>query len=95
MSRVNMLSRFYGLKEEVKQFMEMKGKPVAELSDDKWCDLAFMVDITKYLSDLKLHWPKQLLSDLLSNVKLFKAKLKLWQVQLERGNTVHFPTLQG
>ncbi|KAK3880044.1 hypothetical protein Pcinc_015431 [Petrolisthes cinctipes] len=40
--------RFYELRDEVKQFMEMKGTPVKELSDTKWlCDLAFMVDITK------------------------------------------------
>lgn len=52
----------------------MMGTPVAELSDDKWmCDLAFVVDITKYLSDLnvKLQGPNQFLSDLLSNVKSF------------------------
>ncbi|XP_045114791.1 general transcription factor II-I repeat domain-containing protein 2-like [Portunus trituberculatus] len=55
-----------------------------------------MVDITKYLSELnvKLQGPNQLLSSLLSNVKSFEAKLKLWKVQLERSNTVHFPTLQ-
>ncbi len=39
----------------MKQFMEIKGKPVVELSDDKWlCDLAFMVDITKPLSELNV-----------------------------------------
>ena len=61
-----------------------------ELSDDKWmCDLAFMVDLTKHLFDfnVKLQEPNHLLSNLLSNVKLFEAKLKLWQVQLERGNS--------
>uniref|UniRef100_UPI00358F8063 general transcription factor II-I repeat domain-containing protein 2A-like n=1 Tax=Myxine glutinosa TaxID=7769 RepID=UPI00358F8063 len=97
LSRGNMLTRFYSLREEVKQFMEMKGKPVMELSDSKWlCDLGFMVDITKYLSELnvKLQGPNQLLSSLQSHVKSFEAKLKLWQVQLERGNTIHFPTLQ-
>uniref|UniRef100_UPI0035901BC1 general transcription factor II-I repeat domain-containing protein 2-like n=1 Tax=Myxine glutinosa TaxID=7769 RepID=UPI0035901BC1 len=97
LSRGNMLTRFYSLREEVKQFMEMKGKPVMELSDRKWlCDLGFMVDITKYLSELnvKLQGPNQLLSSLQSHVKSFEAKLKLWQVQLERGNTIHFPTLQ-
>uniref|UniRef100_A0A9J7YT13 SPIN-DOC-like zinc-finger domain-containing protein n=1 Tax=Cyprinus carpio carpio TaxID=630221 RepID=A0A9J7YT13_CYPCA len=97
LSRADMLARFYNLREEVKQFMEIKGKPVVELSDDKWlCDLAFMVDITKHLSELnvKLQGPNQLLSSLLSNVKSFEAKLKLWQFQLEQGNIAHFPTLQ-
>jgi len=98
LSRGNMLMRFYELRDEVKLFMEMKGKPVTELSDGKWlCDLAFMVDMTKYLSELniKLQGPNQLLSSLLSHVKSFEAKLNLWKVQLERNNTVHFPTLQG
>ncbi|TWW65017.1 hypothetical protein D4764_22G0006640 [Takifugu flavidus] len=92
-----MLARFYTLREEVKHFMEMKGKPVMELSDGKFLsDLAFMVDITKHLSELniKLQGPNQLVSSLLSNVKTFEVKLRLWQGQLERGNTVHFPTLQ-
>ena len=76
---------------------ETKGKPVAELSDSMWlCDLAFMVDITQYLSELnvKLQGPNQLLSSLLSNVNSFEAKLNLWQMQLQKGNTVHFHTLQ-
>nr|KAF6500962.1 hypothetical protein HJG59_007983 [Molossus molossus] len=90
--------RFCELQDEVKQFMEMKGEPVRELNDSKrLCDLVFMVDITKYLSELnvKLQGPNQLLSFLLSNVKSFEAKLKLWKVQLERNNMVHFPILEG
>ncbi|KAK3893510.1 hypothetical protein Pcinc_000218 [Petrolisthes cinctipes] len=93
-----MLMCFYELRDEVKQLLEMKGTPVKELSDTKWlCDLAFMVDITKYLSKLnvKLQGPNQLLSSLLSNVKSFETKLQLWKGQLERSNTVHFPALQG
>lgn len=35
LSRGNMLKRFYELRDEVKQFMETKGKPVTELSDSK------------------------------------------------------------
>lgn len=55
LSRADMLARFYKLRKEVKQFMEIKGKPVVELSDGKWlCDLAFIVDITKYLSEVNV-----------------------------------------
>lgn len=98
LSRGNMLSRFYELRNEVKLFMEQKGKPVAELSDSQWlCDLAFLVDITKHISELnvKLQGPNQLLSTLLSTVRSFEGKLTLWQVQLDKGNTVHFPTLHA
>ena len=74
LSRGNMLRIFYELRDEVEQFMEMKGKPVRKLKDSKWlCDLAFMVDITKYLTELniRLQGPNQLLSSLLLNVKSF------------------------
>nr|KAF6426386.1 hypothetical protein HJG59_009094 [Molossus molossus] len=55
LSHGNMLMRFYKLRDEVKQFMERKGKCIRELNDSKWlCDLAFMVDITKCLSGLKV-----------------------------------------
>ena len=62
----------------------MNGKPVKELSESKWLlDLAFMLDFTKYMSKLtvELQGPNQHLSSLLSNVQLFKAKLKLLQMQ--------------
>nr|KAF6492436.1 hypothetical protein HJG59_009639 [Molossus molossus] len=75
----------------------MERDSVRELNDSKWlCDLAFMVVITKYLSELnvKLQGPNQLLSSLLSNMKSFEAKLRRWKVQLERNNTVHYPTLE-
>ncbi|KAL6465184.1 hypothetical protein MHYP_G00253170 [Metynnis hypsauchen] len=98
LSRANMLKRFYELRDAFKSFMETKGKCNEKLNDVKWiCDLAFMVDITSYLSELnvKLQGPNQLLVSLLSHVKSFEAKLKLWQVQLARGNVGHFPTLQN
>lgn len=74
-----------------------KGKPVTELSDSKWMsDLAFLVDISKHLSELNvtLQGPNQLISALLASVKSFEVKLMLWKAQLERGNTVHLPTQQ-
>ena len=76
----------------------MKGKPVRELNDSKrLCDIVFMADITKYLSELtiKLNCQNQLLSSLLSNVKSLEAKLKLWKVKLKQNNAVNFPTLAG
>lgn len=41
----------------------MKGKPVVDLSDSKWlCDLALMMDISKYLSELNVKLVRSLLS---------------------------------
>ncbi|GBP09324.1 General transcription factor II-I repeat domain-containing protein 2A [Eumeta japonica] len=55
-----MLKRFYELRNEIADFMQIKNKPLSELSDPKWiCDLAFLVDLTGYLNDLNLKLQKQ------------------------------------
>ena len=85
MSRSDMLTRFYLLRNEVCQFMNMQEIPVAELSDSRWlCDLAFMFDISKHLSELnkKLQGPNQLSNVMLAIVKLFETKLQLWKLQV-------------
>ena len=97
MSCSEMLTRFYLLRNEIGQFMDMKGNPVVELSDNRWlCDLAFMVDISKHFSELniKLQGPNQLLNSIFAKVKSFETKLQLWKVQLQNNNTTHFPFLQ-
>ena len=97
LSRSDMLTRFYLLRNEVDQFMNNQGNHVVELTDSQWlCDLEFMVDISKHLSELnvKLQGPSQLLNSLFAKVKSFEAKLHLWKVQLESNNTAHFPILQ-
>ena len=76
MSRSDMLTRFYLLRNEVCQFMNMQEIPVADLSDSRWlCDLAFMFDISKHLSELnkKLQGPNVTFAI----VKLFETKLQL------------------
>ncbi|XP_076805709.1 general transcription factor II-I repeat domain-containing protein 2-like [Clavelina lepadiformis] len=56
MSRSDMLTSAYLLQSEIIQFMNMQGKPVAEVSE--WlCDLVFMVDISKL--NMKLQEPNQ------------------------------------
>ncbi|GBP65968.1 General transcription factor II-I repeat domain-containing protein 2 [Eumeta japonica] len=55
-----MPKRFYGLRNEIADFIEMKNNPLSKLSDPKWiCDLAFLVDLTGYLNDLNLKLQKQ------------------------------------
>ena len=96
-SRSEMLTRFYLLRNETGQFMIMQGNPVLKLSDSRWlCDLAFMIDISKHFSKLniKLQGPNQLLNFMLAKVKSFETKLQLRNVQLQNNNTTHFPSLQ-
>ncbi|KAI6647016.1 General transcription factor II-I repeat domain-containing protein 2A-like [Oopsacas minuta] len=55
LSRASTLARSWSLLEEIKTFMTIKEKDVSFLDDDQWLnDLAFLVDITKYLADLNL-----------------------------------------
>ena len=47
-----MLKRFHDLWNEIKAFMESKGKLVPEIEDEKWLtDLSFLVD----LNELNMH----------------------------------------
>lgn len=56
LSRGAVLKRFFELRTEISQFMEQKGKPVAELDESDWlADLAFLVDITGHLNVLNVN----------------------------------------
>jgi len=56
--------------------MNMQGNSVPEIGDNQWlCDLAFVVDISKHLSELnrKLQGPNQLLNVMFAKVKSFET----------------------
>lgn len=96
LSRGHLLKRFYVLRSEIASFMELKGKPIPELSSETWIlDLAFLVDITEHLNllNVKLQGRNQLITDVYGNVKAFEMKLSLWSDQLKQGIVTHFPTL--
>ena len=81
LSRASTLARYWSLLEEIKTFMTIKGKDVSFLDDDQWLnDLAFLVDITKYLADLnvKLQGRNQFVNNLYEHVKAFISKLQLF-----------------
>lgn len=96
LSKVNMLKRFYDLRNEMDIFLEMKGKSIPELKNKSWIrDLAFIVDVTCHLNDLnlKLQGKSQFIHQLYRHIKTFQNKLQLWKDQLRNGNCFHFPTL--
>ncbi|GBP76776.1 General transcription factor II-I repeat domain-containing protein 2 [Eumeta japonica] len=79
-------------------FMQIKNKPLSELSVPKWiCDLAFVVNLTGYFNDFNLKLQKQghLVNDLYSHLKAFRNKIRLWEVQMLSGNRYHFTTLSA
>jgi hypothetical protein len=76
--------------------MDMKGKPLPELSDEDWIsDFAFLVDMTQHLNDLylQLQGINQLVNFIFTHVKAFEVKLRMWKIQLTKQNTAHFTTL--
>ena len=66
------------------------------MEDDQWLnDLAFLVDITKYLAELnvKLQGKEQYVNKLYEHVQAFIQKLELIQKQSINKKVVHFTTL--
>ncbi|MBN3299698.1 GTD2B protein, partial [Amia calva] len=92
LSRGCVLKRFFDLRTEVKTFMEEGRLHVPELDDSQWVmDLAFLVDITQELCNLKLQGPGQLVTIAFDNVKALSTKLRLWKTQHTEKNLSHFP----
>ncbi|KAJ4941574.1 hypothetical protein JOQ06_011453 [Pogonophryne albipinna] len=93
LSRGATLKRFFNLRKEIAEFMQSKGQDLPQLSDTEWlCDLAFLVDLNTFLSDLnvKLQGHGKLISTLFDSVKAFQGKLQLLQGQLREGDLTHF-----
>ncbi|KAM3850917.1 general transcription factor II-I repeat domain-containing protein 2A-like [Vipera latastei] len=97
LSRGKVLNRFFELRMEICQFIESKGKDCTELKDEKWlCELAFLCDITNYLSalNLQLQGRDRVITDMYDAVKAFQVKLRLWETHMQQGNLSHFPSCQ-
>ncbi|KAK3519988.1 hypothetical protein QTP70_010128 [Hemibagrus guttatus] len=97
LSRGAVLRRFFDLREEIKQFMERKGKPVLEFQSTEWMqDFAFMVDVTEHLNNLNkmLQGRSKVVTQYYDSICAFKLKLSLWETQLAGGDAAHFPCLK-
>ncbi|GBP25951.1 General transcription factor II-I repeat domain-containing protein 2 [Eumeta japonica] len=93
-----MLKPLYDLRNKIADFTQIKNKPLSGLSDPKWiCDLACLVNLTGYLNDLKLKFPKQgqLINDLYSHLKSFQNKIRLWEAQMLPGDGYYFTTFSA
>ncbi|KAM4640675.1 G patch domain and ankyrin repeat-containing protein 1 isoform 1-T1 [Discoglossus pictus] len=95
-SRATAPTKFWLLLPEIKTFLINKGTDVSFMDDDEWLnDLAFLADMTVYLSDLneKIQAKDQLVNKLYEHVQTFIQKLELIQKQLSAKKVVHCPTL--
>lgn len=97
LSRSSVIKRFHALLPEIRTFLQEKGEDVPQLNDNQWLqDLAFFVDITGHLRILTCNFKERIkcvTSCLPLFVTAFTSKLELWISQLQRGSTLHFPTL--
>jgi hypothetical protein len=74
-----MLKLFHDLRQDIADFMEIKGNAINQVKYDGWvCDLAFLVDVAGYLNELNLKLQKQgqLVDELHGHVKAFCNKLR-------------------
>ena len=98
LSRGKMLKRFYDLKVEIQQFLDMRQISFPEFNDKQWMtDLAFCIDITSHLNalNISLQGKDSLVTELFEKIKSFEKKLQLWRNQLENNNMYYFPTLRN
>ncbi|KII67030.1 General transcription factor II-I repeat domain-containing protein 2 [Thelohanellus kitauei] len=96
LSKGKMLKRFYDLRQEIADFLDIKGYKTKEIKNADWLnDLAFLVDVTGYLNELNIKLQKQgqLVHQLHGHVKAFTNKLRLLERQIRAKNCFHFPTL--
>ena len=64
----------FKLKDEIQQFMEEKGYPIAEFNYAEWiCDLAFLDEITSLLNGMNtcLHGQGQLINCMFDRIIVF------------------------
>jgi hypothetical protein len=80
---------FFSFESRNRHFMNKKGKVVAELRDKKFLwDLALLCGISRHANDLNTK--PQVQQKLISDVRAFEMKLKLFRKQLENVNMCHF-----
>jgi hypothetical protein len=76
--------------------MARKGNPVPQFNDPDWMtDFGYLTHISLHLSDLniRLQGKNQFIHNLHDQIKSFQNKLRLWEIQLQKNDFTHFPTL--
>ena len=96
LSRGKILQRFLSLLAEIKAFMETREEDTTLLTDAEWLlDLAFLTDVTEKINhlNLELQGKGKKISDMISAVKAFSAKLSLYILQVKNKRFQHFPSV--
>ncbi|XP_060881678.1 general transcription factor II-I repeat domain-containing protein 2B-like [Metopolophium dirhodum] len=91
----NFLSEIDAEQGDVIYFTDVR-KKFEQLNDTEWKnDFAYLTDITLHLNELNLRLQRQnqLIHNLFDHIKAFENKLMLWEIQLKKNNTAHFPCM--
>ncbi|CAL9703583.1 unnamed protein product [Knipowitschia caucasica] len=97
LSRGRILKRFLALLGEIKEFMQSREEDTSLLDNTEWLlDLSFLTDITEKLNYLncELQGTGKTVTNMISAVNTFKAKMNLFSAHLKRKSVVHFPSVQ-
>ncbi|XP_022160762.1 zinc finger BED domain-containing protein 5-like [Myzus persicae] len=94
LSRGNILSRFYNLREELLVFLTMEETEFNFLGDEEWwTKLSFLTDLFEHLNKLNSSMQGRDENILSSSDKImaFIGKLNLWKTKINQGNLIMFP----
>ena len=98
LSKGNMLARFFELRSEILDFLNIQKKNSLSSSmtaDEFEPTLAYLVDIFSSLNELnqKLQGRDKNVLTAADSISAFKDKLKLWHSRVNKGNFLSFPNL--
>ncbi|CAL9688304.1 unnamed protein product [Knipowitschia caucasica] len=92
------LQRFISLLDEIKTFVAARGEDITLLNNTEWLlDLAFLTDVTDKINQLntQLQGRDKHVSDMISAVRAFSAKLSLYIQQVKNKKLQHFSSLSN
>ncbi|MBN3296755.1 GTD2A protein, partial [Amia calva] len=96
LSRGKVLQRFRDLLPQIKIFIESRNEHHQQLNDKLWLlELAFLNDLMAKLNELnmELQGTQKDITEIISSVKTFQEKIKLWTRQLQKKDLKHFPSM--
>ena len=92
-----MLPRVYALRKEIAILLDSKQQDISHFHNAEWLvNLALFVDIATHMNDLneELVGKNMNAFDKFGCVTAFERKLRIWEVQIQKGNYSHFPNLE-
>ncbi|MBN3284796.1 GTD2B protein, partial [Polyodon spathula] len=97
LSRGRVLERFVACLDEIRLFMDEKGKNCPQLTDIVWLNtLMFFTDFTKHFNDVnqKLQGFGKTAESMFGDIRAFERKLEVFERDIDCGQLKYFPNLK-